>query len=86
VYDPDPPLAAAEMVVAWFTSTGLIVADGAVVSAGSTVRESVADAIPLTESVTVRVTVNGEPVDDVGVQLIDAEFEEEHPGGRLVHA
>jgi hypothetical protein len=66
-------------------SIGLRVADGAVVSAGSTVRDRMAVAVPLTESVTVSVTVNGEPVEDVGVQLIEGEFEEEHPGGRLVH-
>ncbi len=37
-------------------------------------------------SVTVKVTVNGDPVVSVGVQLIEAKFDDVHPSGRFVHA
>jgi hypothetical protein len=84
VYAPDPPEALAEMVDAWLTSTGLWVAEGAAVTAGSTVRERVAVAVSPFPSLTVRVTMNGDPLAEVGVQEIEAEFEVLQPDGRPV--
>ena len=54
---------------------------------GSAVTVSVNDAVAvlLFPSFTVRVTVNGEPVVAVGVQLIEARFELLQPIGRFVH-
>jgi hypothetical protein len=54
------------------------------VSAGLTVSDIDALPVPARESVTVRVTLNGDPLEEVGVQLMEAEFELTHPGGRLV--
>ena len=51
-----------------------------------TVSVRVETEVPLFESVTVRVTVKGDPVTEVGVQLIEAELALVHPGGRFVHA
>ena len=46
------------------------------------------EAVPvaMAESVTVTVTVNGDPAALVGVQIIDIELLLEQPGGRFVHA
>ena len=84
VYAPDPPDAPADMVVAWPLSTGLLVAEGAAVTAGSTVSERVAVAVLLFPSVTVRVTAKGEPLAELGAQLMETEFEVLQPGGRPV--
>lgn len=51
-----------------------------------TASESVAVAVLALASVTVRVTVKGDPAESVGVQVMEAEFEVEHPSGRFVHA
>jgi hypothetical protein len=73
--------------VAWPTSTGFTVAEAVpATKAGSTVRLNDAVAVFPLPSVTVNVTVNGDPVVAVGVQLIDGEFELLHPVGRFVHA
>jgi hypothetical protein len=73
-----------EIVVVWSTSTGLWVADRVPAErAGSTPSDSVAVAVLLFPSVTVSVTVKGDPVIDDGVQLIEAELALEHPLGRL---
>jgi hypothetical protein len=53
--------------------------------AGSTVRLNDAVAVFPFPSVTVSVTVNGDPVAAVGVQPMDAKSELEHPVGRFVH-
>jgi hypothetical protein len=55
------------------------------VSAGLTVSVNDAVAVLPFESVTVRVTVNGEPVVAEGVQLMEAAFVVLHPVGRFVH-
>jgi hypothetical protein len=55
-------------------------------SAGSTVNRYVAVAVSPFPSVTVRVTVNGDPVVSVGVQMIELEFDDVHPSGKFVHA
>jgi len=83
VYGPVPPEAPlVEIVVASLTSTGLWVADRVPAeTAGSTVKDSVALPVPPLASVTVRVTVNGDPVEEVGVQLNDVP-EPLHPVGR----
>ncbi len=76
-----------EIVVAWFTSTGLIVAETVPAdNAGSTVNAYVAVAVFPFPSVTVKVTVNGDPVVSLGVQMIEPESELLHPSGRFVHA
>ena len=54
--------------------------------AGLTVRVNVVVAVFPFLSVTVRVTVKGDPVVSVGVQLIEGEFELLHPSGRFVQA
>jgi len=53
---------------------------------GFTANVKVAIAVLMLESVTVRVTVSGDPVVAVGVQVIEGELDVEHPFGRLVHA
>jgi hypothetical protein len=70
------------------TLTGFAVNDPRVTpeSAALTVRESVAVAVLPFPSVTVRVTVKGEPVLAVGVQLMETALELLHPGGRWVQA
>jgi hypothetical protein len=83
---PDPPVAEGEIVDAWPKSTGLGAADGdPATNAEPTVRLNDAVAVFPLPSVTVSVTVNGDPVAAVGVQLIDGEFELLHPVGRFVH-
>ncbi len=85
---PDPPDAPlVEIVVAWSTSTGLMVAETVPAeSAGSTVNIYVVLAVFPFPSVTVKVTVNGDPVVSLGVQMIEPESELLHPSGRFVHA
>jgi 2',3'-cyclic-nucleotide 2'-phosphodiesterase (5'-nucleotidase family) len=74
-------------VVGCPTSTGFFVADSVPADrAESTVKDIVAVAVLPFPSVTVRVTVSGDPVVAVGVQVIVAEFEVVHPVGRCVHA
>jgi len=81
-----PPVQETLTLSGWLTLTGFGVMEPRVTPEGAvlTVREIVAVAVLLVPSFTVRVTVNGEPVALVGVQLIDGELAEEHPGGRLV--
>jgi hypothetical protein len=88
VWLPSPPVApVVEIVVAWFTSTGFTVADTVPAdSLGSTAKENDAVAVFPFPSVTVKVTVNGDPVVSVGVQLIEAKFDDVQPSGRSVHA
>ena len=45
-----------------------------------------AERLKLLGLVTVRVTVNGDPVVSVGVQMIELEFDDVHPSGKFVHA
>jgi len=68
-------------------SAGLWVTVGTgTTSAKLTVNEIVAVAVLPFPSVTVRVTVSGEPVVAVDVQLMEAAFELKHPVGRFDHA
>ncbi|MDG7015924.1 MAG: hypothetical protein JRM82_00945 [Nitrososphaerota archaeon] len=85
-YVPDPPEAPADRVVVPPVYTGLGVAEGAASSAGSTARERVAVAVSPFPSVTVRLTVRGEPVVAAGVQSTEGVSELPQPDGRLVHA
>jgi hypothetical protein len=83
---PDPPLG--EIVdVCWLKSIvgGFAYAVPAD-NAESTVSMYVAVAVFPFPSVTVKVTVNGDPVVSVGVQMIEPESELLHPSGRPVHA
>jgi len=84
VYELDPPDATAVNLAVCVLS--MVTGETETVSAELTVSASVALAVIPFPSVTVRVTVNGEPVVAVGVQLIEAEFELLHPAGRFVHA
>ncbi len=85
---PVPPVApVVEIVVAWFTSTGLIVAETVPAdNAGSTVNMNDAVAVFAFPSVTASVTVYGELEWSLGVQLIEPESELLHPSGRPVQA
>jgi len=85
---PVPPVAPlVEIVVVWFTSTGFTVAEAVPAdSAESTVNANVVVAVFPFPSVTVNVTVNGDPVVSLGVQMIELEFDDVHPSGRFVHA
>ncbi len=75
-----------EIVVAWFTSTGLWVADTVPAdSAESTVNVNDEVALFPFASVTVRVTEYGDPESSVGVQLNDAAMLL-HPAGSPPHA
>ena len=75
-----------ETVVAWFTSTGFTVAEAVPAdNAESTVNANDAVAVFPFPSVTVRVTVYGDPESSLGVQLNDAAVLL-HPAGNPDHA
>jgi hypothetical protein len=85
LYVPDPPVGAAVKVTDCPTSAGSYVTVGeGTNSAGLTVSARVAVAVLVNESVTARVTLKGVLLVEEGVQLIEAEFEDEQPGGRFV--